>query len=116
MVICQGCGQAFEVPAGYGRNKIQCPGCGVICAVPADGGRQPAGASSRGGARRAPAAAPDPGPDLEEQAAGWLNPPEPPPPAPLCDDEPAPEPPPAPRTKPAGKPQELLFPCRRCGR
>src|SRR5436305_2041443 len=34
-VICQGCGQAFAVPPGYSRNKIQCPGCGVICQVPA---------------------------------------------------------------------------------
>src|SRR5206468_5856572 len=41
-VICQGCGQAFDVPEGYGRNKIQCPGCGVICAVPEGGGPAPA--------------------------------------------------------------------------
>src|SRR5262245_43129039 len=41
-VICQGCGQAFDVPEGYARNKIQCPGCGVICPVPEGGGAAPA--------------------------------------------------------------------------
>lgn len=108
MVICQGCGQAFEVPAGYSRNKIQCPGCGVICAVPAD-------AAPRG--RKAPAAKPQPEPSFEDQAAGWL---EEPGPAPLFDDEPAPLPKPAAKAKakekPAAKPAEALVTCRRCGR
>src|SRR5262249_14412159 len=59
-----GCGQAFDVPEGYGRNKIQCPGCGVICPVPEGGG-------SPGPARRArPAAAP--ARDVEAEAAAAL--------------------------------------------
>jgi hypothetical protein len=109
MVICQGCGQAFDVPEGYGRNKIQCPGCGVICAVPADAPRQPA----RAAAKKAPvpAPAPIPEPAAEDQAAEWLREPEP---APLFDDEPAPEPPPV--LAPVSKRKEMLFPCRRCGR
>lgn len=116
MVICQGCGQSFDVPAGYGRNKIQCPGCGVICAVPADGGRSSARAPSRSPAPRKEAA-PEPEPVSEEQTAGWLREPEP---VPLFDDEPVAKPaaPAKPATAPATgrKPAEALFPCRRCGR
>lgn len=108
MVICQGCGQAFEVPAGYSRNKIQCPACGVICAVPADAGRQPT-ASSRG--TPSPAAAEPP---LEDQAVSWMSEPEPAP-APLFDNEPR-TPPPATSVPPVRKPREAFISCRRCGR
>src|SRR5262245_35811118 len=59
-VICQGCGQAFDVPEGYARNKIQCPGCGVICPVPAGSGSAPPRA------RRSPPR------DLEAEAAEAL--------------------------------------------
>jgi hypothetical protein len=117
MVICQGCGHAFEIPAGYSRNKIQCPGCGVICTVPADEGRQHTDAAPRPGARKAPMPRREPEPAIEDQAAGWLAQPDPPP-AQLFDDEPAPLPAPAPKAKAKQpvKPQEMLYSCRRCGR
>src|SRR5262245_61329768 len=88
-VICQGCGQAFDVPEGYGRNKIQCPGCGVICPVPEGGGAAPArprraepardveaeaaealaGPAPRRAAAEAPAAVPAPAPAAPAPAA-----------------------------------------------
>lgn len=110
MVICQGCGQAFPIPAGYTRNKIQCPGCGVICAVPADVERQPA----RPPGRKARAT---PEPAAEDQAANLLNDSEP---LPMMEVEPvavaAPVPAAAPRKAPASKKPALPFQCRRCGR
>jgi hypothetical protein len=119
-IICHGCGQAFPLPGGYTRNKIQCPACGVICPVPA-------GASAAPPARKAPAAAepPPPAPALEEDASRRLLDPAPPS-APLDEAVPfaeAPAPPaPAKPEEPAlpqwfvPKPQELVFKCRRCGR
>lgn len=104
MIICQGCGQGFDLPGGYTRNKIQCPGCGVICAVPADAGRATAKAAPRA-ARKAPRTEPEP--TIEEQAAAILKEPEP---VPLFDDEPEPAPKPKPKRK------EMLIPCRRCGK
>src|SRR5271156_1781958 len=81
MVICQGCGQAFSVPEGYTRNKIQCSSCGVICPVPAEA-RTPASSAP---AKSAPARksrglegeSPPPGPALEDEAAQWLKDPDP---------------------------------------
>ena len=99
MVICQGCGQSFAVPAGYGRNKIQCPGCGVICAVPAGAAR---GESAPTG--RAKKAEVD-----EDIAARMLDDP-----APMFDDEPVPVPKAAP--VPKTKPVDERVNCRRCGR
>ncbi len=106
MVICQGCGQSFALPAGYSRNKIQCPGCGVICAVPADAARGEAAPSAR--ARKAPAD--------EDIVARMLE--DDPAPQPLFDDEPAPLPA---RKASAGpkaksKPVDDRVHCRRCGR
>ncbi len=105
-VICQGCGQAFELPPGHARNKVQCPGCGVICPVPEEvraAGEKPAG------------------PAWDDEPALLLEVPEE---APLVEPEPVlmaeavqpapsalpvePEAPPRPRG-------ELLFTCRRCG-
>ena len=113
MVICQGCGQAFDVPEGYARNKIQCSGCGVICPVPVDAPRKPAAAEAAKQGRT-PAAAPRP--TLEDEAASWLKEDEPYRDAapPRFDDSPSreePPPEPAPRKQP-----EMLVPCRRCGR
>jgi hypothetical protein len=99
MVICQGCGQSFAVPAGYTRNKIQCPGCGVICAVPAGAARGEATPPSR--AKKA---------EVDEDAAmRMLDDP-----VQMFDDEPptAPKAAPAPKTKPADE----RVKCRRCGR
>jgi hypothetical protein len=129
-IICQGCGQAFGVPPGYTRNKIQCPGCGVICQVPADGG-------SSGPAAPPPRETPRsqaPAPALEDEAAAWLREPAPAPaplPGPADDDPvllqevspPADEPPLAQvaaalEDEPdiqGRKKGELLFTCRRCG-
>ena len=101
MVICQGCGQSFAMPAGYTRNKIQCPGCGVICAVPADAARGEPAPSAR-----AKQVSVD-----EEAAARMLDDPAP---VPLFDDEPAPPPKAAPPTK--SKPVDERVNCRRCGR
>jgi ribosomal protein L32 len=111
MVICQGCGQAFPVPAGYGRSKIQCPGCGVICAVPVDSARQPARAA---GSRKTAA----PAPAAQEPAAEELpaSAPQEPEAVPLFDDEPAAEREPEPAAAPAAKGAEQLVKCRRCGR
>jgi hypothetical protein len=102
MMICQGCGQAFELPEGYSRNKIQCPGCGVICPVteearksaPAAAAKAPrpsraanAGAMNDDLYREplwedepaAPASPRKPSPQaLEDVAADWLQDPEPP--------------------------------------
>jgi hypothetical protein len=105
MVICQGCGQGFALPAGYTRNKIQCPGCGVICAVPADADR--AAAQAARSARQAPQAVPEA--TVEERAAAMLEdtPAAIPQAVPMFDDEPAPRP---------AKRQEMLVPCRRCGK
>lgn len=101
MIICQGCGQAFPVPAGYTRNKIQCPGCGVICAVPAD--------AERAAPAKAPAARAEPA--YEDEAMKWLAEPAAAPEAlPVAEPVKAKA-----KTKPA-RPKELLFPCRRCGR
>src|SRR5262245_1973926 len=123
MVICQGCGGGFDLPEGYTRNKAQCPSCGVICPVPAGAERQPAGAARRSAqraARQEPLADPvrsadpsAPEPAMEDPAAAMLHEPEPPG-VPLFDDEPPPTPPPQPKAK--KKPQEMLVPCRRCGR
>jgi hypothetical protein len=44
-IVCQGCGQRFNLPDGYRRNKIQCPECGVITAVNLAGGKAPSGGS-----------------------------------------------------------------------
>jgi hypothetical protein len=122
MVICQGCGRAFDVPAGYTRNKVQCPDCGVICPVAAGSGaaQPPARAKQAAGA---PARSPGPrpsAPSLEDEAAAWLTADAAaPPPAPEAaqrqeapppDEESAP-PPPAARGKPGAR---IL--CRRCGR
>jgi hypothetical protein len=116
-VICQGCGQAFGVPAGYSRNKIQCPACGVICQVPADAARserQPAPVP----ARREPARS------VEEDVSAWLRDPAPEPArerhepalaeieeapieADIVPDEPEPE--------PTRREKEPTFACRRCG-
>ncbi len=104
MVICQGCGKAFDVPEGYGRNKIQCPGCGVICAVPADAERKPA----RAGAKAVPAPVVE-DPAFEDPAVIGRHEPEP---VPLFDDEPAPK---APAPVTSRNKKEMLFPCRRCG-
>ena len=101
MVICQGCGQSFAVPAGYGRNKIQCPGCGVICPVPADAARGESAPSAR--AKKVAV--------NEDVAARMLDDPAP---VPLFDDEPAPAPRAAPATK--AKPADERVKCRRCGR
>src|SRR4051812_15491212 len=100
MVICQGCGQSFAVPAGYTRNKIQCPGCGVICAVPADAARAEPGRSGRPSKEAVD----------EEFVAALLDDPEP---APLFDDEPEP---PRPVPPPKSKPVDERVNCRRCGR
>jgi ribosomal protein L32 len=108
MVICQGCGQSFDVPVGYTRNKIQCPACGVIVPVPEDAGKGTSRKASRAASKPAPG--PEPEPAMEEQAAGWLKEPEP---VPLFDDEASSEPPPV---NTVAKKQELLFKCRRCGR
>jgi hypothetical protein len=116
-VICHGCGQAFGVPEGYARNKIQCPGCGVICPVPADEGKRaaaPAAPRAPAGAREAPRPQPA---ALEEEAAAWLSA-APAAPAPLVEEPvpvqeraaPAAEPEP-----PTRKPAETPFLCRRCG-
>jgi RNA polymerase subunit RPABC4/transcription elongation factor Spt4 len=118
MIICQGCGQSFAVPAGYSRNKIQCPGCGVICAVPAGAAEAaPAPAARPAPRRAAPTRA---APPEEVEAVEWLRDPAPEevPPveaAPAAEvvmprDEPSAPPPPPPKQR------DLLFACRRCGR
>ena len=104
MVICQGCGQSFAVPAGYGRNKIQCPGCGVICAVPADAARGGVAPSAR--ARKDPTDEDVVARMLEDDVA----------PVPLFDDEPAPSPKASPAPKAKSKPADERVNCRRCGR
>jgi hypothetical protein len=106
MVICQGCGQAFAVPDGYGRNKIQCPVCGVICPVPA-------GAEASGGAPPRNVS-----PPMEEEAAAWLRDPKPPTEreAPSPFDEPSLREEPRASEPVVRKSAEMLFPCRRCGR
>jgi hypothetical protein len=58
-VICHGCGQRLDVPAGYQRRKMRCPHCGVICELPEPG--KAAGPAPR--PARRPAA-----PDLEAAA------------------------------------------------
>jgi hypothetical protein len=115
MLICQGCGQALEVPEGYSRNKIQCLACGVISPVPAGAARAP---GSPEAARAAPAPARrSAAPVHEDEAAEWLKAPEPTTPAEepvLLEEAPRQEEPP--EAIPVRKPQEMLFPCRRCGR
>jgi hypothetical protein len=113
-VICQGCGQAFAVPAGYSRNKIQCPGCGVICQVPAGAGADAPAPRSAAKSESPPARA------FEEDAAAWLSEPDPAP-APRPRDEPVAAAVPAPPTSalpepPPRKPAARTFACRRCGR
>jgi hypothetical protein len=44
-IICQGCGQRFELPEDYRRNKIQCPECGVI--TPVDSADRKSASASR---------------------------------------------------------------------
>src|SRR5262245_4391204 len=88
-VICQGCGQAFAVPAGYSRNKIQCTGCGVICQVPAGGGGEAPRPPREPEARPAREPEPRPARSFEDDAAAWLR-----------DPEPAPAPPPRRREEP----------------
>src|SRR3954447_22178464 len=126
MVICQGCGQAFAVPAGYSRNKMQCPGCGVICQVPAGEGQGPDAAAPP--PAREPSRESRPPRPTEDDAAAWRRDPEP-------DPGPAPAPPPPPRQReetiavgaprpaprsapdpPVRKPPAATVPCRRCGR
>jgi hypothetical protein len=122
MVICQGCGQAFAVPPGYGRNKIQCPGCGVICQVPE--GARGSDARPTGPATTAIEAPARPG-AWEDEASAWLKEAEAAEPAesePVLLEvvEPAPAPAPSPvrprpPAEPVPKPSEEPFTCRRCG-
>ena len=112
-VICQGCGQAFELSEGYARNKIQCPGCGVICPVPAE-------TTARRGRSAAPPAREVPRPEpaaLEEEAAAWLNE-APEAPAPLRERPPSRAEPESTAVEPVAPertPEAKLFACRRCG-
>src|SRR5262245_18550870 len=91
-VICQGCGQAFDVPEGYARNKIQCPGCGVICPVPAGGGGGAPARPARSRPARDEAGRERERPERERQrpeapAGGLLSPPPAPPPDPWGQQE-----------------------------
>jgi hypothetical protein len=107
-VICHGCGEAFPLPEGHTRNKVQCPGCGVICPVPAGAAPKPA---AKGPAARK--AAPAPTPSFDPLAAEPPPPVEKPRPVPSFNPFDAqPEPGPA---KPPPR-ADLWFPCRRCGR
>jgi hypothetical protein len=130
-IICHGCGQPVEVPAGYRRNKIQCPACGVISPVTA-----PA-PTSRGQRSDEDFPKPStrkerPGCEDERWAAEFLSTPDlrAPEPEPVAEE---PEPPPQPSEELAPMPPsrakrkraraaeektpafEMTFSCRRCG-
>jgi hypothetical protein len=112
-LICTGCGQPIQVPAGHRRKKIQCP-CGVFSEVPDSALREPAEAPAapRTAPARRKAAVDD---ETERWAADLLAEPSSAPepvPLPETDDVPALEPQPE-----AAPPREDTdrVPCRRCG-
>src|SRR5438270_13449851 len=106
-VICHGCGEAFPLPEGHVRNKVQCPACGGLCPVPAGAAGKPAGKVS---AARKPAPAAKP--NFDPLAAEPKPRAEKPKPVPSFnpfdgEEERAP-------AKPVPR-ADLWFPCRRCG-